>query len=1068
MTAKNTICIEGHSDAVNSATGALTAEDLAQIWKWNGFVPQPVQKTVYQFIHEWVQTQPNASAICAWDGDITYRQLDHYVSNLAAKLFKLGVKPGVLVPICFDKSKWTTIVILGIIRTGAGFVLLDPALPEERLQVIVQQLNSALLLCSAVYQDLGLRLISQVITINSDFLEGPEEASAAPTYKILPSSIIYAVFTSGSTGAPKGVLVTHGNAASALHYQVELLGLNSQSRLYDFASYSFDGSINNAFTVLAAGGCLCVPSDNDRKNNLEQSICELRANVLDLTPSLAKLLTPERIPGIKLIIFAGEALHVSEARRWWGKVRVHNGYGPSECTATSTINSSACTAEEATRIGKGAGLITWIVDPDDHERLLPIGCVGELLLEGPLVGHGYLDNIAATTAAFVEDPKWLLHGVDDIPGRHGRMYKTGDLVRYNEDGSLTYMSRKDAQVKIRGQRVELGEIEHVLRSHESVGDAVVLLQHDYRQEPWIASVVTLRKADKSSSKNLLGIGDVEHTDFWGHHFDNEAYTPIENLSFDKIGRDFIGWTSMINGSEIDKGEMNEWVDDTITTILNCNSPGYVLEIGSGSGMILFNLANTGGLQGYFGLDPSERAVNFINKTVKSIPPLADKVQAHKGTATDLPRLNLPFSPNLVVMNSVIQYFPSQNYLLGVLKDLSRLPDVKTIFIGDIRSYPLHKQFLAAKALHLAGPNPTKEIILKLVNEMEKKEAELLIDPGFFASLPSRLPDQVEHVEILPKKMNARNELSCYRYAAVIYTKSRDTQRDVQCKSIADDCWVDFTKQRLSRDSLAALLHGTLASATNIVALSNIPHSKTIFERHLVGLLETQDVEGQNDIDWMSLREAAQNCPSLSAMDIIEIADQTGYQVEISWARQHSIYGGLDAIFHRSSQTKSQKRTMFQFPTDFQGRSYQSLTNQPQRQSPKEDVKSELYRMLQKKLPVYMVPRNIAILDEMPLNKNGKIDRPMLAKSIASQKSEQKPVQQPKSELEHRMQMIWGQVLDIEPSTVRLDDHFFSLGGNSIAAMRLVQEARMTGLMLTVADIYSHPRLQDVARQTRVI
>ena len=126
----------------------------------------------------------------------------------------------------------------------------------------------------------------------------------------------------------------------------------------------------------------------------------------------------------------------------------------------STINCSASSPEEATRIGKGAGLVTWVVDPENHDDLLPLGCIGELLLEGPLVGRGYLNDPEKTAAAFIEDPAWLLQGAPGQPGRHGRLYKTGDLVRYNEDGSLTFIGRKDAQVKIRGQRVELGEVEH--------------------------------------------------------------------------------------------------------------------------------------------------------------------------------------------------------------------------------------------------------------------------------------------------------------------------------------------------------------------------------------------------------------------------------------------------------------------------------------------------------------------------------------------------------------------------------------------------------------------------------
>ncbi|RYP90232.1 hypothetical protein DL770_003653 [Monosporascus sp. CRB-9-2] len=1046
----------------NGTAPTPTPQDLAQIWEWNSNLPPPVEKSVYEMIAFRGRAQPNAPAICAWDGELTYGQLNQHVSKLAARLFDFGIGPGVLVPLFFEKSKWTTVTILGVIKTGGGFVLLDPALPEPRLQAIVQQLKSSLLLCSPSHQVMGSRLVPKTVTISSSFFANIEGQIDPPIYEPCLSSIIYAVFTSGSTGTPKGVLITHRNAASALYYQVELLGLTAESRLFDFASYSFDGSINNAFTVLAAGGCLCVPSDEDRKNNLEQSILSLRANVLDLTPSVAKLLVPDRIPYVHLIIFAGEALHITEAKRWWPKVRVHNAYGPSECTATSTINCSASSPEEAIRIGKGAGLVTWIADPENHEQLLPLGYDGELLLEGPLVGHGYLNDPATTAAAFVENPAWLLRGASGQPGRSGRVYKTGDLVRYNEDGSLTYVSRKDAQVKIRGQRVELGEIEHILRGHDRVDDAIVMLQYDDRQEPWIASFATVRK-DDGTFEEQPGNGEVQHVEIWGNHFDTEAYSPLESLQLNTVGRDFVGWTSMYDGKEIHTGDMNEWLDDTIVTILNGEPPGDVLEIGTGSGMILFNL--TQGLRSYVGLEPSKRAVDFVSKATETIPLLSDKVKVHKATAADLDRLDGSVSPNLVILNSVIQYFPSQGYLFNVLQRLLNFKSVKTIFIGDIRSYALHKQFLATKALRVAEENPSKDKVERIMAEMEKFESELLIDPAFFTSLQSRLPDTIEHVEILPKKMHASNELSCYRYAAVIHASPPGTQLQPQSHGVGKDDWIDFVKQRLDRQSLSVLLQ--LPSASTIVAVSNIPYSKTIFERHVVDALGRRGHESQNDSNWLSsVRKDAQRCPSLSAIDLVELAQQAGYRVEISWARQHTQLGGLDAIFHRQAPANSKQRTMFRFPADYQGRPYHLLSNQPMRQRLRQQTQEELHEMLQAKLPSYMIPQMVVVLDEMPLNKNGKIDRQALAKSVQRRTAGREPVPQPSSEVERHMQKIWENVLNIDPNTVRLDDSFFSLGGNSIAAMKVVGEARRTGLELTVADVVSHPKLQDIARLAR--
>ncbi|PNY23799.1 Adenylation-domain containing protein [Tolypocladium capitatum] len=455
-------------DKTSIGVELLTPRDLSQIWEWNSTVPAPIERCVHDIIDERAEMQPNATAICAWDGELTYAHLLQLATRLSRYLIDLGVGPDVFVPLCFEKSKWTTVAILGVLKAGGAFVLLDPSLPEQRLQTVVRQVGATTILSSRSNQGLSSRMAQRVVVIDSEFFaksDDHEQGYWRPR-SLNPSSAIYAVFTSGSTGSPKGVVITHRNIASALHYQSKHLGFTSESRVFDFASYSFDVAISNSLAMLAVGGCLCVPCDRDRINNLAESISTLRANVLDLTPSVSRFLVPEDVPGVQTLILSGEKIHINDIKPWWGsKVKVMNVYGPAECTATSTINSTASSVEGATRIGKGMGQVTWIVDPEDHNHLLPAGCVGELLLEGPLVGRGYLNNPERTARTFIEDPAWLLRGAHCQPGRHGRLYKTGDLVRYDHDGGLIFIGRKDTQVKIHGQRVELGEVECHLQQY---------------------------------------------------------------------------------------------------------------------------------------------------------------------------------------------------------------------------------------------------------------------------------------------------------------------------------------------------------------------------------------------------------------------------------------------------------------------------------------------------------------------------------------------------------------------------------------------------------------------------
>jgi len=339
--------------------------------------------------------------------------------------------------------------------------------------LIIARVKPTLVLASLDYERLARELCQNTAIVSSGFV-----AELGTRYEV-PCSVcidmdssVYAVFTSGTTGIPKGVVISHRSIAAAVHYQVPAFQYTSQSRIYDFSPYSFDAAILDAFLAFGAGGCLCLPSDDDRKNNLTRSIRALQANTVFLTPSVARLLTPSELPGV-VVILGGEAISAKDIEPWWDNV--FTIYGPSECTPVSLVNPNPLSTEHATRLGKGCGVNTWVVHPDNHNLLLPPGCVGELLLEGPLVDSGhYLRDPENTAEVFIETPKWLLRGHARVPGRRGRLYKTGDLVTYNEDGSLSFVGRKGLQVKIHGQRVELSEVENWVQEYIPEAEQVVV------------------------------------------------------------------------------------------------------------------------------------------------------------------------------------------------------------------------------------------------------------------------------------------------------------------------------------------------------------------------------------------------------------------------------------------------------------------------------------------------------------------------------------------------------------------------------------------------------------------
>ena len=358
---------------------------------------------------------------------------------------------------------WTAVAVLGVAKAGAGFVILDHLLPEERLRVIVQQTQSKIILTTLLNRDLSSRL-SQMVVLVGPALARSDEITLIESYPAPhPSYTLYVVFTSGSTGVPKGCVISHENFCSALHHQIQYLGFRPNSRVFDFASYSFDVAIQNIFATLVVGGCVCIPSEADRKDNLAKSMAIMQTTLVNLTPTVARLVKAEAVPTLKTLILLGEMVTEYDSKTWWGKTQLINAYGPTECTSLSTINYTASTPAMLSSIGRGKGAVTWIVDPQNHDTLLLWGQIGELVIEGPIVGLGYLNDPVKTTAVFIEDPPWLLQGGFGVPGRRGRLYKTGDLIRYDEDGSIIIIGRKDTQVKIRGNRIELGEVESRLQ-----------------------------------------------------------------------------------------------------------------------------------------------------------------------------------------------------------------------------------------------------------------------------------------------------------------------------------------------------------------------------------------------------------------------------------------------------------------------------------------------------------------------------------------------------------------------------------------------------------------------------
>jgi amino acid adenylation domain-containing protein len=497
------ICAERNGPLAIRDVCGVSRADLRQLAQWNGTVPARVNRCVHTLVEERCRAQPEAPAVCAWDGDFTYGELDALSSALAAHLANRGVGPEVFVPLCFEKSRWTTVAMVGVMKAGGAFVLLDPSYPRARLRVICDTVSAPLVVSSATNQALAAELGAAVVVVGGDKTTWRRSTQAWSGSAMTPDSALYVVFTSGSTGTPKGTVMAHAAFATCAMAHSQLFHLNPQSRVFQFTSYAFDVSIIETITTLIVGGCICVPSEAGRRDNIAAAANELRISVAQLTPSTTRLLQPGNIVTLKTLVLLGEPVTSSDINQWAGRVELVNGYGPAEC-AISSVHSSLRAASQVGNIGWATGCVCWVVDRANHERLLPIGAVGELLIEGPIVGRGYLNDPERTMAAFVAPPAWLRQFRGGSISSSGRLYKTGDLVQYTADGSLRFVGRKDTQVKLRGQRIELGEVEHhTRRSFPGARDVVaeVVTPTEAGRAPMLVAFVWVDNPSQQDENN---------------------------------------------------------------------------------------------------------------------------------------------------------------------------------------------------------------------------------------------------------------------------------------------------------------------------------------------------------------------------------------------------------------------------------------------------------------------------------------------------------------------------------------------------------------------------------------
>jgi amino acid adenylation domain-containing protein/non-ribosomal peptide synthase protein (TIGR01720 family) len=447
------------------------AERRRQIVEWNATARDfPAGRGVHALVEEQARRVPNAVAVEIGGEQVSYSTLNRRANQLARQLRALGVGPGALVGIYTRRSVEMVVGILGVLKAGGAYVPLDPAYPEERLAHMIDDAGLEVILAQSALAASLPPHHARVVPLERHAATSAED-DADPASGTGPDDAAYVIYTSGSTGKPKGVVLLHGGLCNLIPDWNRLFGVGPRSRVLQFASFSFDASVWETFSALVAGATLCFGSRDTLFSGPElmRMLRGQRITHALLPPSLLGVLEPEDLSDLEAVAAIGEKCTAPIVERWGRGRLLCNAYGPAE--ATITVSAYLAPRDRSDPrdppIGRPmANTEIYILDP--HLQPVPVGVPGELVIGGRNVARGYLNHPELTALKFVPDP---------FSGRPGaRLYRSGDLARFRPDGDIEFLGRIDHQVKIRGVRVELGEIEVVLRQHPAVAEAIVVVR----------------------------------------------------------------------------------------------------------------------------------------------------------------------------------------------------------------------------------------------------------------------------------------------------------------------------------------------------------------------------------------------------------------------------------------------------------------------------------------------------------------------------------------------------------------------------------------------------------------
>ncbi|MFD7598300.1 amino acid adenylation domain-containing protein, partial [Kitasatospora sp. NPDC059812] len=950
-----------------------------------------------------VAATPDALALVSGGAELTYRELNSRANRFAHALIARGVGPEQVVAVALPRSVESVVAVLGVLKAGAAYLPVDPAYPQSRIAYMLEDARPAL-----VVDDPAL------VAKASEAAEASESPDTDPVVALDVRHPAYVIYTSGSTGRPKGVVVAHGGVASLVAAQIERFAIDSDSRVLQFASPSFDASVSEIFTALLCGAALVLPPAAEPVAALTDP--GLAVTHVTVPPSVLAALSEGAVT-VSTLVVAGEACPPELVARWAPGRRMVNAYGPTETTVCATMSDPLSPGAGVPPIGRPiANARVYVLD----ERLRPVppGVPGELYVAGAGLARGYLNRPALTAGRFVACP---------FEADGSRMYRTGDVVRWLGDGQLEYVGRADDQVKVRGFRIEPGEIETALAEHPAVARAAVLAQDDRL----IGYVVPRRDTGRDDSR------EADHVGEWRDIYDALPITPEETA----FGQNFVGWNSSYDASPIPVEQMREWRDATVARILALR-PRRVLEIGVGTGLLLSQIAPH--CETYWATDFSATAIDALATQIARQEQLADRVVLHTRPAHDTDGLPAGHFDTIVI-NSVVQYFPSADYLADVIGKLMRLlTPGGALFVGDVRNLRLLRPLATAVQLHRAADGADLPAVRRAVEQSLLVEKELLVDPDFFTALRENGTD-VGAVTVEVKRGRHHNELTRYRYDV--------TLRKQPATPAQGDEPVEL---RWGRDvaALPELCELLGRHDGRPVRITGAPNRRVVREAALARAVQEEDLPLGPLLERL---RAPQEDAAPDPEDFHALGDALGRRVSVTWSATGP--DALDVLFGGAPDGAPGDAPAEAYrPTRGAGAALSALTNRPAGKLGAPALAAELRGWLGARLPDYLVPSAFVVLDALPLTANGKLDRRALPAPDLGAAAGGRAPRTPQEQL---LAELFADVLGLPH--VGVEDSFFDLGGHSLLATRLASRVRaVLGAELEIRTLFEHPTVAALA------